>query len=213
LAEYAETNDPLEPTNRALFAAHESIDKHVLKPAAEAYRDGIPRPLRSGIRNMLSNLREPVTFTNDLLQGETARAGTSISRFVVNSTVGVAGIFDPAKDHLGLEHHREDLGQTLATLGVPEGPYIFLPAYGPTNLRDAISALADALADPLTWTPSGPVTTGLIAGRAVATGLDTREDLLETIDTLNATSVDPYSTIRAATRQRRAAEIRNQSTP
>ncbi|MCQ4162070.1 MlaA family lipoprotein [Roseomonas sp. GC11] len=210
LAEYEQTNDPLEPFNRTMYAVHDGIDTVLLRPAAQVYRFIIPQPVRGGIRNVLANLRSPVILLNDGLQGETQRFGTTLGRFLLNTTLGVGGIFDVAKD-FGLPAHGEDFGQTLAVWGVGEGPYLFLPVLGPSNPRDLAGFGVDIAANPTTWVIAngndtvqtlGYVQTGL-------TVLDAREGLIETLDSVKETSLDPYATLRSAYRQRRQNDIRN----
>lgn len=128
-------DDPWEGFNRDMYAVHDSVDRAVLEPVARGYRSVTPGPVRTGVRNFLRNLRSPVTFVNDLLQGEIERAGVTFVRFGVNTTVGMAGLLDPATS-MGMERHDEDFGQTLAVWGVEPGPYIFVPVLGPTTLRD-----------------------------------------------------------------------------
>ena len=150
VAEFNETNDPLEPLNRASFFVNDGIDTLVLRPAAEAYRIFVAPEIRTGVRNVLGNLRTPVILLNDLLQGEGYRAGETVGRFVLNTTLGVLGIFDVATD-LGLPGHGEDFGQTLAHWGATEGPYLFIPVLGPSNPRDLTGAGVDAVSNPFTW--------------------------------------------------------------
>src|SRR5688572_23660749 len=125
-----EINDPFEPFNRLMFNTTLAIDKAVLRPTAVVYRAVFPEPIRDSVRNFLNNLDSPIIFTNDVLQGELARAKITFVRTVVNTTVGIGGLFDVA-DRWGFPRHREDFGQTLATLGIGEGPYLFIPLFGP----------------------------------------------------------------------------------
>lgn len=210
LAEYELNNDPLEPTNRVLYQVHTGIDTVVLRPAAEFYRFLIPQPVRGGVRNVLANLRSPVILLNDALQGDHHRAATTLARFLMNSTFGIAGIFDVAKE-VGLPGHTEDFGQTLAVWGVGEGPFIFMPLLGPSNPRDLAGFGVDIAANPITWAVREGDSTAEALGwtQTGLTVLDTREGLIETIDTVNQTSLDPYATLRSAYRQRRQQEIRN----
>ncbi len=213
LAEFREANDPAEPLNRTLYSVHDAIDRNVLRPVAVGYREVVPGQVRLGIRNVLGNLRSPVILLNDMLQGEPRRAGDTLGRFVINSTAGVAGIFDEAQDHFGVRGHSEDFGQTLATWGVGEGPYIFVPVLGPSNPRDLTGFGVDIAANPFTWIGQGAVVDALAYSRAGATVVDTRESLIEALDDVNRTSLDPYATIRSAYRQRRNAEIGNRLNP
>jgi phospholipid-binding lipoprotein MlaA len=208
-AEFRETNDPLEPTNRAMFEAHEAIDRNVLQPVAEAYRDLIPQGIRIAIRNVLGNLRAPVILAGDLLQGNVTRARITLGRFMVNSTIGVGGIVDVAREW-GVPGHTEDSGQTLAVWGVGEGPYIFVPLLGPSNPRDLVGQGMDFAINPLSWFGQGALVDAWGWTQLGLTVVDTREALLEPIDQVRATSLDPYSTLRSAYRQRRGYEIRNE---
>ena len=209
LAEYRETNDPFEPANRAMFEVHEVADRYVLQPVAEAYRDVVPQEVRTGIRNALGNLRAPVILANDLMQGNISRARITLGRFMVNSTLGLGGILDVARDW-GVPGHSEDFGQTLAVWGAGEGFYMFVPLFGPSSPRDLVGQGVDRLINPLNWLGQGVLVDAAGWTQLGLTVLDTREALLEPIDQVRATSLDPYSTLRSAYRQRRAFEIRNQ---
>src|SRR3954447_11418883 len=114
VAEFRQTNDPAEPFNRTMYDVHQGIDRVVLRPVAVAYRDVVPQPIRTGIRNLLGNLRTPVIIANDILQGENRRAGDTLGRFLINSTLGLGGIFDVAGNQFGVRGHSEDYGQTFA---------------------------------------------------------------------------------------------------
>lgn len=209
LAEFRQTNDPAEPFNRAMYDVHQGIDRFVLRPVAQGYRAVVPQPLRQGIRNVLGNLRTPVILINDMLQGEPRRAGDTLGRFVINSTLGLGGIFDVAASQFGVRGHSEDFGQTFARWGVGEGPYLFLPVLGPSNPRDLTGFAAGIAADPFTWIGQGPAVDALTGARAGMTVVDTREGLLDPLEQLERGSLDPYATLRSAYRQRRQAEIEN----
>lgn len=211
LAEFNETNDPYEPLNRRLYRVHTAIDRGVLRPVAVGYRRVVPVPVRTGIRNALSNLRTPVVLVNDMLQGEPQRAGDTLGRFVINSTLGVGGIFDVAASRYGVRGHTEDFGQTFARWGVREGPYLFIPVLGPSNPRDLTGFGLGIAADPLTWVGQGLAVDILTGTRTGATVVDTREGLIEVLDDVDRTSLDPYATLRSAYRQRRRAEIQNRT--
>ena len=132
VADFKETNDPLEPTNRVLYAINNGLDTVILRPVALAYRNVVPEPVRTGIHNVLSNLGTPVQLGNDILEAKPRRAGDTTMRFLINTTIGVVGIFDVAKE-LGYPNHDNDFGMTLALWGVPEGPFLFLPVLGPSR--------------------------------------------------------------------------------
>jgi len=210
LAEYEQANDPLEPFNRTMYTVHNGIDTLLLRPAAEFYRFFLPQPVRTGVRNVLANLRSPVILLNDALQGETERGATTLARFLMNSTFGIGGLFDVAKE-VGLPGHSEDFGQTLAVWGLGEGPFLFVPVIGPSNPRDLAGFGVDIAADPLTWVINDGDSTAEALGwtRYGLTLVDTREGLIETLDTVNETSLDPYATLRSGYRQHRQQEIRN----
>jgi phospholipid-binding lipoprotein MlaA len=170
----------------------------------------VPDPGRQGIRNFLDNLGSFVVFANDGLQGEWDRAGTTATRFGINTTVGVLGLFDPATGW-GYPQHREDFGQTLATWDVPEGPYLFLPVLGPSPPRDLTGFAVDSFFDPLTYIYwKGPYTVPVT--RFVINGIDIRSRNLGTLDQIERTSVDYYATVRSLYRQSRANAIANGKT-
>ena len=138
-------NDPFEGVNRNIYAFNEAVDKAAIEPVARGYRAVVPEPGREGVHNVLTNLRQPIVFTNSVLQGNANASGETLSRFLINSTIGVAGIFDVAST-LGIEEHDEDFGQTLGVWGAGSGAYIVLPVLGPSNVRDTVGMVADAVA-------------------------------------------------------------------
>lgn len=213
LAEFRANNDPLEPLNRAMFQVNEGLDTLVLRPAAEMYRFFLPQEVRHGVRNVLHNLRAPNILASDLLQGQTERAGRTASRFVINSTLGLGGIFDVADRGFGIPRHSEDFGQTLAVWGVASGPYLFLPGLGSTNPRDLAGFGVDVVLSPWFWFGQGATVEALNRAQTGTNIVDTRVGLLATLDEINRTSLDPYATIRSAFFQRRAAAIRNEDGP
>jgi phospholipid-binding lipoprotein MlaA len=200
--------DPLEPFNRAMFEVNLFLDELLIKPAAILYRLTVPDPLRAGITNALFNLGSPITFANDLLQGNFDRAGTTLSRFAVNSTVGLLGFIDVGS-RLGLAYHYEDFGQTLAVYGVPSGPYIMLPLLGPSTPRDAAARIVDFFFTPVTYVAPTEAHVGLTGAQAV----DLREQTIEAMEELERTSLDFYVAVRTSFVQYRAAEIRNGAPP
>jgi phospholipid-binding lipoprotein MlaA len=212
LQEFRENNDPFEPANRVMFEVNEAIDKAVLQPIAEAYRDVLPEPVRSGIRNVLGNLRTPTILTGDLLQGNLTRARETLGRFIVNSTIGFGGIRDVGRAY-DVHGHSEDMGQTFAVWGVGEGFYMFLPLLGPSSARDFVGFGTDIVSNPFTWVGQGYLLDAWNYTRLGMTVVDTREALLEPIDAVRMTSLDPYATLRSAYRQRRAFEIQNKDSP
>jgi phospholipid-binding lipoprotein MlaA len=206
VADFKEANDPLEPTNRVLYAINNGLDTVILRPLAIAYRNVFPEPVRNGIHNVLSNLGTPVELGNDILEAKPRHAGDTSMRFLINTTVGVAGLFDVAKT-VGYPDHDNDFGMTLALWGVPEGPFLFLPVLGPTNPRDAVGHGVDVVGDPFTWVGQGTVVTVLDWTRWGFNILDQRERVLDPIDSIKKTALDPYATFRSLYRQHRRAQI------
>jgi phospholipid-binding lipoprotein MlaA len=207
-AEFKRLNDPLEPTNRAIFDFNEAIDKALIRPLAEVYHFLLPDFIEERITAFLRNLGEPLTLVNDVLQGEDERATVTFGRFVTNSTVGLAGIFDVATD-AGLPRHTEDFGQTLAVWGVGDGPYLVLPFLGPSTVRDGVGTGIEFFADPVSVAIDQANVDGLSFIRIGVTGLDARARNLEIVDQLRRESLDYYATLRSAYRQNRRAEILN----
>lgn len=208
-AEFEQLNDPLEPMNRSIFEFNQTLDRAVIKPAAQGYRNVVPEFGRDRVGDFLSNLGAPVVFFNDMLQGEFDRAGTTLGRFVLNSTFGVLGIMDVAEP-MGLEGHDEDFGQTLAVWGVPDGPYLMLPLLGPSNPRDGVGMAVDTVADPVGWWANGADADWVMPTRAAVDGIDTREQYLDILDDIERSSLDYYASIRSMYRQNRVKKISNQ---
>jgi phospholipid-binding lipoprotein MlaA len=203
----AGANDPYESTNRQIFEFNQNADQAVILPVAKTYVAVVPELARMGIHNFLTNLDLPVTFANDILQGETQRAGETLGRFGVNSTLGIAGLLDPASD-FGIPYHSEDFGQTLAVYGVGEGPYMVLPFLGPDPPRDAAGQVVDIFLDPFTYV-SLREHIYYSAAREFFTVLDLRAKNLDTLQGIERGSVDYYASVRSLYRQLRNNEIRN----
>lgn len=145
---YVDQRDPFEETNRALWDFNWNVlDKHILRPMAVGYSK-LPQPAQSGVKNFVTNLEEPGYAINNLLQGDFGQSGSSVGRFVINSTIGILGLFDVAS-HLGLERQKESFGETLAVANVGNGPFIMVPGYGPTTVRDASGDFVDGQIFPL----------------------------------------------------------------
>lgn len=205
-AAYEEANDPLEPTNRAIFSANLAVDDAVIKPTAKAYRE-VPDPIRKSLHNMMQNVRSPVLFANFVLQGEFGHAAETVMRFVYNTVAGFGGAFDVAGS-TGLPLRDTDFGITLAKWGISEGPYVMLPLFGPSNPRDTVGLVADGFLDPIGYF----ATFGEDLGRFAAEGIDKREPNIEPLEEIQRTSVDFYATLRSLYRQRRQNQI-NTGTP
>lgn len=150
--------DPFEPVNRVTFKINDLGDKFILRPLAKGYDTVTPAPVRTGINNFFDNLTYPVTITNDLLQGKLTQGVADAARFVANSVFGIGGIFDVAQ-YAGLERHDEDFGQTFGVWGIPEGPYLVVPLFGPRTMRHGIGNLADSLVHPQTQYDNSSVRT------------------------------------------------------
>lgn len=205
---YHEANDPLEPMNRYFFDVNQFLDEILLKPFAGWYHLALPDPAEDGVRNALRNLKSPVILANDLFQGEWSRAGTTVARFFINTTVGVGGLVDVAS-MMDMNYHEEDFGQTLAVYGAGEGPYLHLPILGSGNPRDYSGRLVDYALDPLTWVGYAFNVSEINTARTGLETLDTRARNLEAIDELNKGSIDFYATVRSLYRQQRNDLIRN----
>jgi phospholipid-binding lipoprotein MlaA len=206
IAEFKETNDPLEPTNRVFYAVNNGIDTVLLRPLAVAYRWAVPEVVRTHTHNVLANLSMPVVLTNDILQARPRRAGDSLMRFLVNSTVGVVGVFDVATD-LGWPAHDSDGGLTLAMWGLSDGPFLFLPVLGPSGPRDATGFGTDLAVDPLTWVGAGALVTAGSYTRFGLNAVDARAAVLDDLDKIKAQALDPYATLRSLYRQRRQSQV------
>lgn len=201
-------DDPYEGFNRQMYAFNDGLDKAVLEPVAKGYRAVTNEPVRQGVSNFVDNLGEPVTFANELLQGKIPNAAGTVGRFVINSTIGIVGLFNPA-GAMGIERTDEDFGQTLGAWGVDGGPYLVLPLLGSSNPRDLFGKGVDIGLNPLNDAQFDGDTETRI-GIATLGGLSAREGAIETIDNVRTTQLDPYTTLRRFYVRNRAAEIGNQ---
>ena len=202
--------DPFESLNRNVYGFNESVDKAITGPAARAYNNNIPKPARDGLTNFMANANSSVTFFNDLLQAKPGRAAETFSRFVINTTVGLGGLFDVAGKS-GLEGHREDFGQTMAVWGVPQGAYVMTPFLGPSNLRDTAGGVVDRVFDPLTWLEFGVsrnLDLYLSGGRTVVGAINTRASLEPAFENLRV-QPEPYIALRRAYANNRQSLIRD----
>ena len=195
--------DPFEPYNRGMMRFNDDLDTAILKPVATGYRDAVPRPVRAGVGNFFGNLSDVWSTVNSALQLKVPQAGEMALRVGVNTVFGLAGLVDVASE-MGLERHSEDFGQTLARWGVPAGPYVVLPVFGPSTVRDAVTTLTvDRQADLVRQIdPTG--------ARNVAYGLrvvDTRANLLRVSSVLDEVALDRYTFTRDAYLQRRRALV------
>ena len=202
-----QTQDPWQGMNRKIYAFNDALDKHVARPVARTYVRVVPGPTRNGIHNAVTNLDEPVTAVNDVLQGKLGQGLQDLGRFVINSTIGLLGWFDVAK-HVGLPHHDEDLGQTLAHWHVGSGPYVVLPFFGPSTVRDAFGRAGDIYADPpRDWLPPR-----WRNAEYVVDAIDTRVSLMGANQALDS-AYDPYVFMRDAYIQNRRYKIYDGNPP
>lgn len=202
-------NDPFEETNRAVFGFNQAVDNAVLVPVAKTYRTVLPPPVRQSVHNILRNLNGPVIFANDVLQGQLGLAGDTLGRVALNTTIGVGGVFDVATP-IGIPHHANDLGITLANWGFGEGPYVILPVLGPSNPRDLVGMVGDSFADPASYFAAQNQLYWAILTRTAVSGIDVRARNIESLADIEKTALDYYATIRSLYRQRRAAQIRHE---
>lgn len=194
--------DPLEKMNRGIFWFNEQVDRFALEPVGTAWDFVLPDRVQTSVKNVLTNAAFPIGVANNLLQGKPKWAGVDVARFAVNTTVGVAGMFDPAS-RWGLEHRVEDFGQTLGVWGVPQGPYLVLPLLGPSTIRDGVGLAVDSASRVWPWFAPFWVSTGVAVGNAV----NERSLVLEEVDEARAASLDFYSAVRSAYLQRRRAQV------
>lgn len=193
-----DVNDPLEGYNRAMYSFNDHADRIIIKPAAKVYNTVIPEPISHGVSNFFSNLNEITVILNDLLQLKFGQAFHDTGRFVLNSTVGIGGLFDVA-GYAGYEKHEEDFGQSLGVWGVGPGPYLVLPIFGPRDLRDTVGLVGDYFTDPVTYIDDNGTRNAFRAVRAV----DTRANLLKAEKVLDEAAIDEYTYVRDAYLQRR----------
>jgi phospholipid-binding lipoprotein MlaA len=199
--------DPLERYNRAAFTFNDGLDRAIVRPVARGYRKVLPDGLEIAISNFWANAKYPVTIVNDILQGKLPEAASGTGRFLLNTTVGFAGFGDPASE-LGLERRDEDFGQTLGRWGVPPGPYLVVPIFGPYTFRDALGTLADDFAEPRHYLEDDSTRWWLWAGDR----LDRRVRLLDADIVLDRAG-DRYAFVRSAYLQRREFEVRDGDVP
>jgi phospholipid-binding lipoprotein MlaA len=195
-------HDPYEGFNRSMFAVHEAIDKYAAKPVAQAYDNAVPLPVKAGVGNFFGNVGELWVGVNSALQGKFSDAGVDLGRLLINSTVGIFGLFDVASE-LGLERHDEDFGQTMAVWGAGSGGYLFWPVIGSRTVRDTLGWGVDIMGDPVGYVDSIPVRNSLRGLRIV----DIRASLLPADKVVEEAALDKYAYIRDAYLQRRRNQI------
>jgi phospholipid-binding lipoprotein MlaA len=197
---YSDSEDPLEPVNRVVFTVNDTVDRYALKPTAQVYQAVMPEFAEKGVRNFFSNLGEVRNFVHNTLQGKLGGTARSTGRFLINSTVGIAGLFDVATK-IGISQQREDLGQTLGSWGINSGPYLVLPILGPSSLRDGIGSAVDPFLSPMTYAELDLVER---ASLSLTSGLQRRADLLSAEGLLNG---DTYILYREAYLSKREFDV------
>lgn len=206
---HAPTLPPLEPLNRQVFWLNNQLDVHALEPVARGWDWMVPKPVQRGFNNFFDNLRFPIVIVNDVLQGQPRWAAETIARFQCNTFLGGLGFYDLASD-LGVPPHPQDTGLTLGRWGIPPGPFVVLPVFGPSNVRDTFGFAGDLGLAIYPWFVTIPgVTTALSAVDVV----NRRAGYLDEVEEARAASIDYYSFARDAFMQRRAALVRGDALP
>lgn len=202
--------DPFESINRAVFTFNENADEYVVKPAAEAYKFVLPEFIRTGVTNFFSNIGDVFVAANNLLQGKPVNAANDIGRFLVNSTIGILGFFDIATD-AGLEKNQEDFGQTLGVWGLSDGPYVVLPFFGPSSVRDTAGFVVDVKTNFIL--NSNHLNDDQKIGTTVLRVINYRANLLEASQLLEDAAFDKYSFLRDSYLQRRRNQVYDGNPP
>lgn len=212
----AEVSDPLEGMNRGIFWFNDNVDTYLLEPVARGYHNVLPDPVETGIHNFFNNLRYPVYLVSDLVQFKFTQALEHTGRFLVNSTVGVAGLIDVGK-RIGLPDHEEDFAIALAYHGVPAGPYLVLPFIGPSNLRDTFGYVIDCALNPFYWVGRTDLHSdakdSIVYGTTALKAIDTRARLLEAVKSAKESSVDYYLFMQGAYYQYRRGVLYDGNPP
>lgn len=205
--------DPYEKINRQIFAFNESFDRYFFEHVAKTYRKTVPNPARRMVRNFLANLSLPISAVNSLAQGKIDNGLSTFSTFLINSTIGVGGLFNVAKSK-GINYNFEDLGQTMGFYNIDQGSFIMLPVLGPSTSRDFVGFVADKAINPLNFNIAeiggqrNLVDSNYLAVAGSLLAVDTRESLIDIIDDIRQDSFDPYATIRFAYLSKRVREIK-----
>jgi phospholipid-binding lipoprotein MlaA len=199
-----EIADPLEPLNRTMYGLNDILYFWVVKPCALTCEQVVPEPARIGISNFFQNLTTPIRFVNCLLQGKGDAAGTEFNRFVINTTAGVLGFGDPARDQHGLEPVDEDMGQTLAVFGFDNGFYIVLPLMGPSTIRDSVGMVGDMFLNPMFYVEHTETTVGMATGRFI----NESSFHIGEYEAFKSEALDPYVAMRDIYIQYRNKQIR-----
>lgn len=202
--------DPYETSNRKIFEFNQRIDRAILNPVADAYNGVVPAPARKGVTNALTNLREPMTFANEILQFKPVHAGETVLRFAINSTIGILGLWNPA-EKIGLKRRSEDIGQTLAVWGVKNPPYYVIPFVGPSTTRDTLGFTLTFMYEPVNLYIQDKASVNWVYLRLTADVVTIRAGLDKVLDDLYAQK-DPYILARSAYLQARKSAIRDGKT-
>ncbi|TVQ82181.1 MAG: VacJ family lipoprotein [Micavibrio sp.] len=200
--------DPFEPLNRMVFGFNTVVDAVIVEPVARAYRFILPSPVRDSVQNFMRNLRTPLNFAHNVLQGDIGDAGVSVARFVINTTVGIGGLFDVAATQ-GLEYRREDLGQTFGRWGIGHGFYVVLPVLGPSSLRDGVGMAGDIWADPVRIYAFNQDKKWIYYTRGGVEAVDQRSRIIEAVSDLRRNSHDYYAVVRSIYGQQRYSAVHN----
>ena len=190
--------DPLEPMNRALYGVHDVLDTNIVKPVAESYVSVVPQFMRTGFANVFNNIDDLFSAVNGLLQGKPDKAGNDLGRVMINTMFGLGGLIDVAAD-LNIERGNEDFGQTFAVWGFSQGPYLFIPLFGPTTVRDGTGVIVRIALGPVGYVPNVPVRNSIYGVGYV----DLRSQALESGSLVDTAALDRYIFIRNAYLQRR----------
>ncbi len=204
----AADGDPIEGFNRPVFGFNDTIDEYVLEPVAKGYDSVLPTPIKTGVNNFFENLGWPLYFVSDILQLKFCQAAEHTGRFLINSTVGIVGFIDVAKE-FGLQRHWEDIGTAFGYWGVEPGAYIVVPLLGPSNVRDFLTGIVSRFLNPTYYVSNIPVTVGLSAIDVV----DTRRTLIDAVDAGKKGSLDYYTFVKNSYKQRRLALIYDGQVP
>ncbi|MBA3031833.1 MAG: VacJ family lipoprotein [Gammaproteobacteria bacterium] len=200
--------DPIEGFNRAMYGFNEAVDAVVIKPVAQGYDYVLPSPVRTGVTNFFGNIADLFIGVNNLLQGKPDQAVSDLGRVLINSTIGILGLFDVATP-AGLEKHEEDFGQTFGRWGVGNGAYVVLPIVGPRTVRDTAGFLLDVTVDPVANVNHVPTRNAMLALRLI----DTRADLLPADKVIEEAALDKYTYVRDGYLQRRRSLVYDGNAP
>lgn len=187
-------NDPLEPLNRVSHAVNKGADRVIFRPSSQVYGTVVPQPARRSLSNAASNLGGPLSVANNFLQGNVENAGHNMARFLINTTIGVFGLFDPAASDFGLDERDTGFGDTLAVWGVGEGVYLELPLFGPSTARDTLGLAVDIATNPITTVLDQG--SEIAAATSIPSVLNSRYELSDTVDSILYDSADSYAQMR-----------------